>query len=178
MSDTNVISRPATDQPGSGSETNTTPGAGSSGPPKLSGAALWTAVFAVAVWIGFSIFLIARAGTNETEWARIAWVFGSIQAVAFTAVGALFGTAVQQQNVSNAQQQAASAKKDADQQREAATKGRALATAMQAEVAAQPANDEESPPRIGAPSAAAAESADQLRQRHAQLSRALFGDLV
>ena len=178
MSDINVTSRPATDQPGSGPESNNASGKGSSGSPKLSGAALWTAILAVAAWVGFSIFLIARAGTNETEWARIAWVFGSIQAVAFAAAGALFGTAVQQQNVSNAQQQTVSARKDADQQREAATKGRVLALAVQAEVAAQPVNDTESPPRIGAPNAAEAESADQLRQRHAQLSRALFGDLV
>jgi hypothetical protein len=139
---------------------------------------LWTAVFAIAVWIGLSNFLLVNAGTNETEWARIAWVFGSIQAVALTAVGALFGTAVQQQNVNNAQQQAASAKKDADQQREDATKGRALATVMQAEVAAQPGDGAESPQRMGVGSTSGAESANQLRQRHAQLSRALFGDLI
>jgi hypothetical protein len=174
MPDTNAISRPAPDQPNSGPEADTTPG----GSPKLSGAAKWTAILAVAVWIGFSIFLIARAGTNETEWARIAWVFGSIQAVAFAAAGALFGTSVQQTNVSNAQQQAVSARKDADQQRDAATKGRMLATVMQAEAAAQPVDGTESPPRIGAPGAAEAESAEQLRQRHAQLSRALFGEIV
>ncbi len=178
MSDTNVISRSATGQPSSDSSTNTTSGGASPGSPKLTGAALWTAILAVAVWVGFSIFLIAKAGTNETEWTRIAWVFGSIQAVAFAAAGALFGTAVQQQNVNNAQQQAESAKKDADQQREAATKGRVLAMTMQAEVAAQPDNDAEIPQRRDAANAAEAESADQLRQRHAQLSRALFGDLV
>ena len=178
MSDTKVISRPAADQPNASPPTNTTPGDGSSGLPKPTGAALWTAIFAIAVWVGFSIFLIARAGTSETEWARIAWVFGSIQAVAFAAAGALFGTAVQQQNVNNAQQQAESAKKDADRQREAATKGRALATMVQAEVAAQPASDAEIPQRRDAAISADAESADQLLQRHAQLSRALFGDLV
>jgi hypothetical protein len=111
MSDADVISRSATGQPGADSSTNTTSGGGTSASPKLTGAALWTAIFAVVVWVGFSIFLIARAGTSETEWTRIAWVFGSIQAIAFAAAGALFGTAVQQQNVSAARQQAESAKR-------------------------------------------------------------------
>lgn len=175
MSDADVISRSATGQPDAESATNTTSGGGSSASPKLTGAALWTAIFAVTVWVGFSIFLIARAGTNETEWTRIAWVFGSIQAIAFAAAGALFGTAVQQQNVNTAQQQAESAKKDADQQSEAAIKGRVLAITMQAEAAAQPINEAEFPQH---PGAAEVEAADQLRQRHAQISRALFGNLV
>jgi hypothetical protein len=148
----------------------------SSTSPRLTGAALWVAIFAIAVWIGFSIFLIAKAGTSETEWTRIAWVFGSIQAIAFAAAGALFGTAVQQQNVNNAQQQATSAKNDADQQREAAAKGRALAAAMQAEAATVP-TDGGGIQRAGVASASAG-SADELRQRHAQLSRSLFGDLI
>lgn len=184
MSDTDVISQSATGQPGTDKSANTTSDGGSSASPKLTGAALWTAIFAVAVWIGFSIFLIVRAGTSETEWTRIAWVFGSIQAVAFAAAGALFGTAVQQQNVTTAQQQAESAKKDADQQREAATKGRALAMTIQAEAAAQPFNETETPQQVNeadTPQQAdtvGVEAANQLRQRHAQISRALFGDLV
>jgi hypothetical protein len=175
MSDAEEISRPATGQPDVDSATNTTSGGGSSASPKLAGAALWTAILAVAVWVGFSIFLIAKASTSETEWTRIAWVFGSIQAIAFAAAGALFGTTVQQQNVSTAQQQAESAKKDADQQRDAATKGRVLAMTIQAEAAAQPINEAEFPQH---PGAAEVEAADQLRQRHAQISRALFGNLV
>ena len=160
-----------------------TPGSASSSDsasssPKLVGTALWVAIFAIVVWIGFSVFLIAKAGTNETEWARIAWVFGSIQAVAFAAAGALFGTTVQQQNVNNAQQQAASAKKDADQQRDAATKGRAFAAAIQAEAVADSTDSAEGPQRMGIGDGAGAAPADELLQRHARLSRALFGDLV
>jgi hypothetical protein len=150
----------------------------SSSPAKLTGAALWTAIAAVLVWVGFSAFLIIRAGTSDTEWSRIAWVFGSIQAIAFAAAGALFGTTVQQRNVNNAQRQAESAKKDANQQREDAAKGRALATAIQAEAAIQPADGPEGQQRMGVSSASGAESTGQLRQRHAQLSRAMFGDLI
>jgi hypothetical protein len=141
--------------------------------PKLAGAALWVAIVAIAVWIGFSIFLIANADTNDTEWTRIAWVFGSIQAIAFAGAGALFGTAVQERNVSIAQEQATSAKIDADQQRDAAAKGRVLAVALQAEAATLPAGD-----AGGIQRAAAAGSGDELRRRYAQLSRSLFGDLI
>jgi hypothetical protein len=146
--------------------------------PKLSGAALWVAIFAMATWIAFSIVLIAKANVSETEWTRLAWVFGSIQAIAFAATGALFGTAVQQQNVNTAQQQATLATKDAEQHRDDAANGRALAVAMQAEAATQPAENTEGIRRAGAAGVPGRESADELRQRHAQLSRALFGDLA
>ena len=177
MSDLNTASQPVSQKTSSGQSQTATSGDGSSASPKLTGAALWVAILAIAVWIGFSIFLIAKAGTNETEWTRIAWVFGSIQAIAFAAAGALFGTAVQQQNVNNAQQQATSAKNDADQQREAAAKGRALAAAMQAEAATESTGGG-GIQRAGVASTASAGSADEVRQRHAQLSRSLFGDLI
>ena len=151
---------------------------GSPSPAKLGGPALWTAVGALVAWIAFSIVLLFNISKNETEWTRIAWVFGSIQSVAFAAAGALFGTAVQQQNVSTAQQQAAAAKQDADQQRDAATKGRALGAVMQAEGATMPAGDESRLTAMAPDQADGAESADALRQRHALLSRSLFGNLV
>jgi hypothetical protein len=178
MSELNTTSQPASQQTGTEPSQTATSGDGSPAAQKLTGAALWVAIFAIAVWVGFSIFLIARAGTNETEWTRIAWVFGSIQAIAFAAAGALFGTAVQQQNVSNAQQQATSSKKDADQQREAATKGRALAMTLQAEAATQPTAGADGLQRAGVGGTAPSDSADELRQRYGQLSRALFGELI
>ena len=139
MADTSVASQAGSNQAGS-NQANQQNGGGQNGqaavggspsPAKLGGPALWTAVGALVIWVAFSIVLLFNISKNETEWTRIAWVFGSIQSVAFAAAGALFGTAVQQQNVSTAQQQAATAKQDADQQRDAATKGRALAAVMQ-----------------------------------------------
>lgn len=177
MSETSTVSPSESSAPSTDTSKSAAAGDGSAGSSKLTGAALWAAIIAIAVWVGFSIFLIARAGTSETEWTRIAWVFGSIQAVAFAAAGALFGTSVQQQNVNNAQQQAASAKKEADQNRDAATKGRALGAVMQADAAAQPTAGTEEARRMGV-GGASAESADVIRQRHAELSRALFGPLV
>lgn len=182
MADTSVASQSGSEQAnqqdgGSQNAKAAAPG-DSSRSQKLSGPALWVAIFALVVWVAFSIVLLFNIGKTETEWTRIAWVFGSIQAVAFAAAGALFGTAVQQQNVNNAQQDATTAKKDADQQREAATKGRALAAVVQAEGITPPAGDRSGLEPMGPGRAGGTESAEAVRQRHAQLSRSMFGNLV
>ena len=102
MVDTSVASQAGPKQPDqqNGDDQNAQPATtdGSTSSSKLSGPALWVAIFALAVWVAFSIVLLFNVGKTETEWTRIAWVFGSIQSVAFAAAGALFGTAVQQQN--------------------------------------------------------------------------------
>jgi len=155
-----------------------TDGSGSSSPLKLSGPALWAAMLALVVWVGFSILMLFFASKSETEWTRVAWVFGSIQSVAFAAAGALFGTAVQQQNVSNAQQDAANAKKDADTQRETAIKGRALATVLQADGTTPTTSEKSGLEAMGPDQAGTTESADVVLQRHAQLAQSMFPELV
>jgi uncharacterized integral membrane protein len=178
MSDPSAVSEPVSQETRAGKSRTVRSRGGSSASTNLAGEALWMAIFAIAVWIGFSIFLIAKANTNETEWTRIAWVFGSIQAIAFAAAGALFGTAVQEHHVNDAREQATSAKKDADQQRDAAAKGRVLAATLQAEAATVSADDARGIQRAAAAGATSAGSADELRQRYAKLSRSLFGDLI
>jgi hypothetical protein len=182
MADTSTTSQArseqANQQDGGGQNAGAAAPGGSSSSSKLSGPALWMAIFALAVWVAFSIVLLFNIGKNETEWTRIAWVFGSIQSVAFAAAGALFGTAVQQQNVTSAKQDAATAKKDADQQRDMAIKGRALATVVQADGATPPAGDRSGLERMGPDRTGATESAEAVRQRHAQLAQSLFGNLV
>ena len=144
----------------------------------LGGVALWVAVSALAVWMIFSIVLLVNIGRIETEWTRIAWVFGSIQSVAFAAAGALFGTAVQQHSVNTSRREAADAKADADQQRDVAGKGRAFAAMVQAEGAVPGTVGQEGLERMGAGRSTEPESADTVRRRHAQLSHSLFGDLL
>jgi hypothetical protein len=182
MTDTSAASQAGSEQAkqedGGGQDAKALAPGDSSSSMRLGGAALWVAIFAVVVWVAFSIVLLFNVSKSETEWTRIAWVFGSIQSVAFAAAGALFGTAVQQQNVSSAQQEAATAKKDADQQRETAIKGRALAAVVQAEGATPSAGDTNGSERMGPGRLGAMESAEAVRQRHAQLSQSLFGNLV
>lgn len=176
MTDTSVVPQTGREPIGRpGGDVPETPIPGSS---RLNGAARWVAIVALAVWLAFSVVMLFNIGKAETEWTRMAWVFGSIQSVAFAAAGALFGTAVQQQNVDNAKQDAASAKQDADQQRDQANKGRTLAMMMQAEGSAPSAADQGGLERMGPGRAGAADTVEAVRRRHAQLSRSLFGDLI
>lgn len=166
----------ANQQHGNGQGANATIGA--SDASKLSGPALWVAIFALAVWLAFSIVLIFNVGTSETEWTRLAWVFGSIQSVAFAAAGALFGTAVQQQNVNSAKQAEATARRDADDQREMASNGRVLAAMMQTDGINPASDDTGGLESLGAGRSSTTDSADAVRQRHAQIARSLFGPVV
>ncbi|WP_370948825.1 hypothetical protein AB5J62_15060 [Amycolatopsis sp. cg5] len=136
----------------------------------LGGAALWVAVFALAIWLLFSIYLLTMAGSStDLTWTRLAWVFGSVEAVAFTAAGALFGTAVQRDRADKAESRADSAEDKAELHRDDATKGRALAASLQADTIAQGALKSLAPGQS---------SQDDVRRRHADLARSLFGDLV
>lgn len=150
----------------------------SGSPQKLSGPALWVAIFALLVWLAFSIVLLFNISKSDTDWTRITWIFGSIQSVAFAAAGALFGTAVQQQNVNNAQQQAASAKQTADQLRDSAANGRALAAAVQSDDITKSADGGDGLTPMGPGEADTADSAEAVRRRHAQISRSLFGNVL
>jgi hypothetical protein len=141
----------------------------------LSGVPLYVAAFAVVVWLGFSVFLMARSDSADVEWTRLAWVFGSIQAVAFAAAGALFGTAVQRERAVDAESRATEAAKVADENRTAASHGRALAAAIQAD--AQPAAGGSGGGLSGMGTGGGG-SDDETRRRHAHLARSLFGDLV
>ncbi|MEU4732152.1 hypothetical protein [Streptomyces sp. NPDC023588] len=140
----------------------------------LAGPALWVALFAIAAWVGFSIYLLTQAGsTQEISWTRIIWVFASVEAIAFAAAGALFGTAVQRGHVMQAEQRAESAENTARQHQEEATAGRALAASMQADDIAAGAGEN----RLKSMGTGGQVSED-VRRRHAQLARSLFGDLV
>lgn len=179
MADVPVASQPESDQVKQprGGAAETAPVGDVSNASKLSGPALWVAIFALAVWAAFSVVMLFNVGTSETEWTRIAWVFGSIQSVAFAAAGALFGTAVQQQNINSAKDAEVAAKRDADQQRDMAGKGRALAAMVQADGISPTVDEASGLERLGAGRAGSAESAEAVRHRHAQVARSLFGDV-
>lgn len=141
----------------------------------LAGVAMWAAVAALVVWLGFSIVLLFQADTQEVTWSRVAWVYGSVQAIAFAAAGALFGTAVSRDSVNKADERADAAEADAEANRDDATKGKVLAAAIQAEAATAPragggAGDEARAFGGGA-------TPSDVNRLDA-LSRGLFGDLV
>jgi len=109
---------------------------------KLEGAALAIAIIVVLAWLGLLGWLVARTGAQEVEWARLFSVLGSLEAVAFAAAGALFGTTIQKQRVNEAharaekaEGRASEAEKTAAEKTQAAANGRALASAVKARAA-------------------------------------------
>lgn len=106
---------------------------------KPQGPALIAALVVLAAWLGLVGWLTFHAEATDIVWARLFSVLSSLEAVAFAAAGALFGTTIQKQRVKDARDQAeksdrraSEAEKNAAVQGEAAVKGKALALAVKA----------------------------------------------
>src|SRR5262249_31726352 len=109
------------------------------GEPKLGGGAFAVAVAVIASWLALLIWLVFHVQAGEVQWSRLLAVLGSLEAVAFAAAGAIFGTTVQKQRIQDARERAekaegraAEAEKTAASKSEAAANGRALASAVRA----------------------------------------------
>jgi hypothetical protein len=127
---------------------------------RLAGAALIAALLALVAFAVFTAYMIGKADDeNEVTWTRLAWLFSSVEAIAFGAAGALFGASVQRERAENAEA-------EARQKGDEAARGRALAAAVKAEAPAG-ATRGGGEPRAEDASVAA---------RHARLARELFPD--
>jgi len=84
--------------------------------------------FAVVVVLAFGLFatfLVINADTsNQTEWERWVYVFGGVEAIAFAAVGWVFGREVNRERAESAEGRAAAATASEKEER---TKGATLA---------------------------------------------------
>jgi len=100
---------------------------------RLTGPALWTGIVVVAAWLIMVIFLAFHIGDQEVQWSRLVFLLSSIEAVAFAAAGALFGTQIQRQRVTDAKERAEKAEKEATSSKDAAVKGKALAAVVKSE---------------------------------------------
>jgi hypothetical protein len=105
----------------------------------LSGIALVAAIVVLAAWLLLLVWLAFNTSLQEVAWSRLLVVLGSMEAVAFGAAGALFGTQIQRQRVQDAQRYAENAEaKTADAEHrasanaDAAIKGRTLAAVVKA----------------------------------------------
>lgn len=135
----------------------------------LRGVALAAAGIALLLWAAFTGFMIAQASTgNEIEWTRLAYLFASVEAIAFGAAGALWGTTINKQRAEQAERRAGANERDA-------SNGRALASSQIA--AAGDIIDQNGDSALqslgGGPDRAAAE----VIQRNARQARMLFPDL-
>lgn len=96
----------------------------------LAGAALAVAVVVIFVWIGFLVWLLVEVNTTEVAWSRLLVVLGSVEAVAFAAAGALFGTTVQRQRTEDQRARADVAESRASANESKAINGQQLAAAV------------------------------------------------
>jgi hypothetical protein len=104
---------------------------------KLTGVAAAAALIVLAAWLLLLVWLAFHTEANPQQWDRLNLVLGSLEAVAFAAAGALFGTTVQKQRVKESKEQAekaesraASAEHKAFANAQAAANGNALAAAV------------------------------------------------
>ena len=120
-------------------------GGGSNGASFLSKP--WTVFFALVILAGFAVafvWLTKRVTTpKQTEWDRLIYLYGALEAMAFAVVGAIFGTTVQRQATDQANKRADDHAKDAqgqrqraDQHQQDAANGQALAKLIKGEAKA------------------------------------------
>jgi uncharacterized membrane protein len=66
-------------------------------------------VLILAAFAAFIFFMLSNLDFSETEWARAAFLFAGVEAVAFAAAGYFFGAQVQRGKVEEARTEARSA---------------------------------------------------------------------
>ncbi len=82
-------------------------------PEKLRAYVPW--YFAGIILIGYGLFinyLLGKTGTNNEEWVKITYIFSSVEAIVFTAVGFIFGREVNRSRAEKAEQGEEKARKD------------------------------------------------------------------
>jgi len=141
---------------------STTTGSSAPRTTRLSGAALVAAFVVLVVFAAFVVFLIREADAGEVRWARLAWLFASVEAIAFGAAGALFGSSIQRSRAEKAEQAAQENAGDA-------AKRRALAETLKAE-----APDPQGAGGLEALGPDQGREASAVAHRHAELARRLF----
>lgn len=133
----------------------------------LSGWGLVAALVSLLAFGALVWFMITQRDVSETTWTRLAWLFASVEAIAFGAAGALFGSTIQRQQTDRAERRA-------DRNAEDASNGRALATTLIADAPGTPAGD------VGLESLAqdARSAAATVAARHAEFARQLFPEIL
>lgn len=128
---------------------------------RLSGPALVASAVALVVFALFTAYMVSQADNgNDVTWTRLAWIFSSVEAIAFAAAGALFGAQVHRERAEKAEEEARKHSEDA-------AKGRALAATLKAD---EGVDGGEATRGLGAP------GGDAVGTRHARLARELFPD--
>jgi hypothetical protein len=133
--------------------------------PQLSRPAVVVAILVLIAFSALTFFLIGQVDEDEVTWSRLAWVFASVEAIAFGAAGALFGSSIQRERAEKAEQAAKENAQDA-------ANGRALAEAIKAEAPVEAEGGAAGLESLGA--GPQRDAAASVTARHAELARRLF----
>jgi hypothetical protein len=135
----------------------------------LAGVPLFLAGLALALWAAFAITMLVFAhSADEVFWTRLAFVFASVEAVAFGAAGAMWGVTIQKDRAETAERVAAANVEDA-------ANGRALAATTIADAADIVADD--GTVRLERLGPTGDTAGDGVLRKHAQIARMLFPDI-
>ncbi|MFC2171883.1 hypothetical protein ACFLU6_04545 [Acidobacteriota bacterium] len=145
-----------------------TPAAAGDG-SRLTKCSWLTVIIAIIVLIAYFVFigfLISDRNADDKVWSRMAWLFTSVEALAFGAAGVLFGSSIQRKRAEKAE---TSAEKNST----AAARGEALAATIKADEP-DSASGKAVIELLEADEARKAASA--VAKRHAEIARQLFPD--
>lgn len=123
---------------GSGSGGSGSGSGGNTGP--AINAIFWVGVALVVVYIsGLAYVLFGEVGADDRTWARVIYILGGIETLAFAATGYIFGREVNRERAVNAEEKADDAQKGSEEAKARAAaseaNGKALAQAIQAKAA-------------------------------------------
>jgi hypothetical protein len=86
-------------------------------------------IMAIVVLLAFALFvgyLAGQVAASETTWTRLAWLFSSVEAIAFGAAGGVFGSTIRRHRAERAEE-------SARQNSVAAARGQALAALLKSD---------------------------------------------
>jgi hypothetical protein len=106
---------------------------GPAGPPPWSirNPVFWVGVFILLCFVVVFAYLVSVSGKTDPQWSHLAYLYGGLEAIAFTVVGAFFGSTVQRGRVEDAKAQATAAQVREDGVRVAGELGDGLLTLVQ-----------------------------------------------
>jgi hypothetical protein len=130
----------------------------------------WQFVAAVVLLLAFgvlTVLMLVWADGSPEEWKNRAFVFSSVEAIVFTAVGWLFGREVHREGVEAARKDAAEAKDKADTKQQETADERAKGMKLAGAVAAMdttPARNQGEAQDVGLASSTGTSQMDRVQQ--------------
>ncbi len=88
---------------------------------------------AIVILVGFAaltVYMVSKAATGDPTWSHLVFIYSGVEAIVFSAVGAVFGVTVQRRQTMEEQNRADEAEKRAESSAADAAVGKGLAAAV------------------------------------------------